>query len=227
MATHPYISGAGNITQMINQLKRSFPATVNSDTVKKLGLAPNNESYVINVLQFLKIIDAEGKSTERGEDVLTTHDPVEFQKAFAELVKDAYSDLFDIHKDDAWELPKAKLINYFRKADRTSEIIGGRQAGVFQALSELAGYQPPGAAAARPKASAGPKPSSSVRARPVKKSPPPEMAISEVPATKEVEAGTKSQDMALTVRIEINLPSGETRETYDAIFKSIKENLYP
>ena len=46
MTTHPYISGAGNITQMVVQLRKSFPATVSSDTVKKLGLAPNNESYV-------------------------------------------------------------------------------------------------------------------------------------------------------------------------------------
>jgi hypothetical protein len=47
MATHPYISGAGNVTQMVTQLRKSFPATISSETVKKLGLAPNNESYVI------------------------------------------------------------------------------------------------------------------------------------------------------------------------------------
>ena len=34
-------------------------------------------------------------------------------------------------------------------------------------------------------------------------------------------------EMALTVRIEINLPAEGTQETYDAIFKSIKANLYP
>ena len=34
-------------------------------------------------------------------------------------------------------------------------------------------------------------------------------------------------DMALTVRIEINLPAEGTQETYDAIFKSIKANLFP
>jgi hypothetical protein len=57
MASHPYISGAGNITQMIGFLRKNFPATVTSDTVKKLGLASKNESYVINVLQFLGLID--------------------------------------------------------------------------------------------------------------------------------------------------------------------------
>jgi hypothetical protein len=33
------------------------------------------------------------------------------------------------------------------------------------------------------------------------------------------------RDMALTVRIEINLPAGGSKETYDNIFKSIRANL--
>ena len=52
--SHPYISGAGNIAQMVTQLRNSFPAVVSSSTLKKLGLAPKNESYVINALQFVK-----------------------------------------------------------------------------------------------------------------------------------------------------------------------------
>ena len=34
-----------------------------------------------------------------------------------------------------------------------------------------------------------------------------------------------SAGMALTVRVEINLPAGGDQETYDRIFKSIRENL--
>jgi hypothetical protein len=71
MATHPYISGAGNITQMIGYLRKNFPVTVTADTVRKLGLASNNESYVINVLQFLGLIDEEGKRTDIGHEVMS------------------------------------------------------------------------------------------------------------------------------------------------------------
>ena len=71
--THPYISGAGNITQMINQLRKSFPTTVNSDTVKKLGLAPNNESYVISVLQYINLINEQGKKTSAASEVFSKH----------------------------------------------------------------------------------------------------------------------------------------------------------
>ena len=64
--SHPYISGAGNISQMVTHLRKAFPQTVSSETVKKLGLASNNESYVINALQFIGIIDSDGKNTRDG-----------------------------------------------------------------------------------------------------------------------------------------------------------------
>lgn len=50
MASHPYVSGAGNVTQMIGLLRKNFPAIVTSETVKRFGLASNNESYILNIL---------------------------------------------------------------------------------------------------------------------------------------------------------------------------------
>jgi Family of unknown function (DUF5343) len=101
MVSHPYISGAGNVTQMIGFLRKSFPATVNSETVRKLGVAPKNESYVINALQFIGVVDEEGKRTDRGREVLTTHDEEAFKKAFERLIRDSYKDLFDLRGDGA------------------------------------------------------------------------------------------------------------------------------
>lgn len=110
MASHPYISGAGNITQMIGFLRKNFPTPVTSDTVKKLGLASKNESYVINVLQFLGLIDEQGKRTTAGHEAMTKHDEREFHLAFEGIVKTAYSDLFDLRGDDAWTMNKDQLI---------------------------------------------------------------------------------------------------------------------
>ena len=224
MASHPYISGPGNITQMIGYLKKNFPATVTSDTVKKYQLASNNESYVINALQFIGLIDEEGKRQDKAHEVLTTHDDEEFKARFGELVKEAYSELFELHGEDAWTLPKSKLVGYFRQADKTSEVIGTRQAGVFMALRGIAGYEAPQEPKANGAAAAAKKPKSAKKAKPaeakaeeaVTQDPPPDAPL-------KVQKG----DMALTVRIEINLPAGGTQETYDAIFKSIKANLYP
>jgi len=118
MAPYPYISGAGNITQMIGFLKNKFPAKVTSDTVKKLQLAPKNESYVINALHFIGLIDEKGKRTDKGHSVLSIHDDAGFKTAFADLVRTAYKDLFDLRGDDAWTMLRDDLIGYFRTTDK-------------------------------------------------------------------------------------------------------------
>lgn len=226
MASHPYISGVGNVTQMIGYLRKNFPTTVTSDTVKKLGLASNNESYVINALQFLGLIDEEGKRTDIGHEVMTKHDEGEFRASFEGIVKKAYADLFELRGDDAWTMSKDHLIAYFRSADKTSDVIGGRQAGVFVALRELAGHiTEQGKIAPKTKAISATKPKNPAK----KVKPAEEKAAAQVleQPTPPLSPKLQKGDMALTVRIEINLPTEGTQETYDAIFKSIKANLYP
>lgn len=132
---------------MIGYLRKNFPATVTSDTVKKFSLAPNNESYVINALQFIGLIDQDGKRTDTGHNVFVLGDD-KFPAAFEALVRAAYKELFDLRGDDAWTMSKAELTAYFRTADKTSETIGGRQAGVFIVFRNLAGHEQPDHAAA-------------------------------------------------------------------------------
>src|SRR5688572_7534226 len=106
MATkHPYTSsGSGAIVQTINHLKKSFPATVTADTLKKLGIAPNNEAYIIGILRFIGVIDAEDKKTSKATSVFSKHNHEEFQKGLSDLVETAYKDLFSLHGKDAWNL---------------------------------------------------------------------------------------------------------------------------
>jgi hypothetical protein len=139
-------------------------------------------------------------------------------------VKSAYSDLFDLRSDGAWTMSKDQLIGYFRNVDKTSNIIAGRQVAVFMALRALAGHQPEGATVGKPRVTTPTKAKTShkkVKTVDQKKL---------YEAAQDVESSSSKQpkgDMALTVRIEINLPAEGTRETYDAIFKSIKANLFP
>lgn len=225
MSSHPYISGPGNVAQMIAYLRKNFPATVNADTVKKFSLASNNESYVINALQFVGVIDEAGKRTEEGHRIFVLADEP-FQEAFAGLVRAAYSDLFDMRGDDAWTLSRKDLTAYFRTTDKTSEVIGGRQAGLFQTLRSVAGYQ-------TTEEKAAPKPQAKVKAPKQQRSPKAKTVAEQTPApdvkspggTGKVEIASGKKDMALTVRVEVNLPANASQETYDAIFKSIRANL--
>ena len=54
-------------------------------------------------------------------------------------------------------MTKQQLTGYFRATDKTSEIIGSRQAAVFMMFRTLAGHEQPGEAAMAKPASAKPK----------------------------------------------------------------------
>lgn len=220
--SHPYISGSGNISLMVAQLRKSFPVKVNSDTVKKLGLAPNNESHLINALQFVGLLDSEGVKTSQASSVFSHHKDEEFSKAFSELIENAYSELFDLHGQSSWTLDNDELITFFRQNDQTGDAIGRRQASTFKVFAALSGHGEVPIKRNNKKAGSvieNVKPKAKVKSSP-KSSP-------IVGINKDAGSGRiyENRDIGLTVRVEINLPADGTKETYDAIFKSIKENL--
>jgi hypothetical protein len=217
---HPYAKVNGGLIQLLDQLRKSIPNAVDADLLKKLGIAPKNESFVINVVRFLGLIDDQGKGTDEARKTFTLHEDQAFQQAFSEVVKKAYGDLFDIHKNEAWTLAEGKLISYFRQADQSSEIVGGRQASTFKTLASYAGHISEGAPIAKPKGAA-PKTAKAKTKQGAVMNP---RSVPAVPATP-VQGRGGDQHFALTVRVEINLPAGGDRETYDRIFKSIRENL--
>lgn len=220
--SHPYISGPGNIAQMVAQLRNSFPAVVSSSTLKKLGLAPKNESYVINALQFVGVIDAEGKKTDAAAKVFSNHKDDDFFSSFEALIKKAYSGLFELHSDASWSLENDALITFFRQSDQTSAAIGKRQANTFKVFAALSGHgEVPVLRGSTSKSDSGkktsqkPKKKSKVSSKKQKTEQTPDVNINS--------AG--GANLGLTVRVEINLPSDGSKETYNNIFKSIKENL--
>jgi uncharacterized protein DUF5343 len=216
--SYPYISGAGNIVQAVTHFRKSFPATVTADTLKKLGIAPNGESYVINTLRFIGVLDSEGKKTSLATKAFSQHEDDKFSKEFGLLVQSAYKDLFQVHGEGAWTLDKDSLITFFRQSDDTSATIGGRQASVFLALAGLSGH---GDAPVPKKTTSKTSQKSAGASKRVAK------VKTEKPAAKPENDGSKkvTRDLGLTVRIEINLPADGAQETYDRIFKSLRENL--
>lgn len=213
---HPYMSGGGALVKAIQYLRKSLPATIDASVLKKLGLAPKNESYLINILQFIKVIKEDGTPTDEARSVFTQHDDAAFAKGFSAMVKKAYADLFSLHSDETWSLEQPTLVTYFRQSDRTSDVVGTRQATTFQTLAALSGRR-------EEPTPSGP---SSRKEKPVRQKTKTEKK--EVRADKTTRlnmGGPKSRDLGLTVRIEINLPASGDQETYDKIFKSIRENL--
>ncbi|MGF1640270.1 MAG: DUF5343 domain-containing protein [Rhodospirillales bacterium] len=217
---HPYVQGPGALGQVITQFRKSFPAKVDASTLKKLGIAPNNESYVLNVLRFLGLIDRDGKKTSDATQTFNLHDDYQFSKAFAELVSKAYSELFKLHGDGAWDLDNAALISFFRTHDETTAVVGKLQASTFKRLATHGGHGDILVAKAPSGTRKAKEQKKTVKSSPAPAPSPPAHDTS--PAAK---VATVPGNVGLTVRIEINLPADGDQETYDRIFKSIRENL--
>ncbi|MDP9902942.1 DUF5343 domain-containing protein [Variovorax ginsengisoli] len=229
---HPYMSGSGGVTQLVAQLRKAFPGTVTAETLKKLGIAPQNETYVLNIMKFIGVLDSENKKTAAAGPVFNKHDNAEFQQEFAKLVAGPYHELFDLHGEDAWTLPLDKLISFFRNHDGTSDVVGKRQASTFQSLARIGGKLSDDVAAAAKSAPTGAGAKIVRKLAPTKKAALPAQAQSPAHVPVLVQPPIQANAVAagaggvgLTVRIEINLPPGGDQATYDAIFKSIRENL--
>ncbi|MFA5903293.1 MAG: DUF5343 domain-containing protein [Desulfobacula sp.] len=206
---------------MVNHLRKSFPAAVNADTLKKLGFAKKNESYVINTLRFIGVIDQDENKTEKASKVFTQHDDKAFQESFSALVKTAYSELFALHKDAAWALDQDSLITFFRQTDQASALVGKKQANTYKALASLSGH----GEVPEPKA----KKTNETTKKALQKKEGSKISSGKQTVTEPVpnvrgETQNRNQ-FGLTVRIEINLPAEGDQETYNRIFKSIRENL--
>ncbi len=216
---HPYVTGVGNLIQALDQLRKTFPPVINAEWLKKLGIAPNNEGFIINVIRFLGLIDDQNARTEKAQKAFNLHDDEEFQKAFSEIVKSAYGELFSLYGDDAWALEQTKQITFFRQNDQSTQRVGTEQARTFRTLAGYAGH---GEITVQQR----PKRTAMRRLSPKAKIVRPIMQTNQ----SETERSNPDQrkligDFGLTVRIEINLPVANDQETYDRIFKSIRENL--
>lgn len=221
---HPYMGSKGPIIQLITHLRNSFPTTLDASTLKKLAIGPNNEGVLLNVLRFIGIIDENGKKTDAATKVFTLHDDSAFQKALSGLVKPGYSELFELHGENAWDLDTDSLITFFRQHDQTSAITGKRQAVTFEALSSLCGHgeMPEIRGSGKTKTKG-----------PITKKVAAKKASKKIKDTVDLGAsgegkgsdGVGINNVGLTVRIEVNLPSDGDQDTYDRIFRSIKENL--
>lgn len=227
--TYPYISGQGALVKTIEQFRKSFPSTVDAAYFKRMGIAPGNESYMINILRFLGLIDDTGAKVEEAADAFYGTDQ-HFKDGLTALVQKAYKPVFDELGADAWTESRDTLSHWFRMVDKTTDLIGGRQASTFLALAGASGNGAPVEARSSSKST----PKTPAKTQPKKSSAandaPPKDDIQRQPSGGlTVNGGGSSEGgpIGLSLRIEINVPVGATADEYDAMFASIRKHLYP
>jgi len=221
---YPYVSSAGPLVKAVSHLRKSFPKEVTAETLRKLGVAPKNESYVINVLRFLGVIDEEGRKVDAKAQVFVQHDESAFATEFGKLVEETYEELFQLHGAETWTLDRNSLTQFFRTTDHSSDVVGSRQAGTFAALAALSGHAEVPTSKAKANGAKQSAPSRKRSEKPMSAPPEVEVPTKNRGETRAEVTGSPNA-VGLTVRIEVNLPASGDQETYDRIFRSIRQNL--
>ncbi len=218
--SHPYVPSGGILQSAVSQFRQAFPSKIDSDTLKKLAIASGNENGVINVLKYVGAVDEENKRTQQGQDLFSLHDDDEFGNKLAEMVEAAYSDLFELRSEGVWNANQDDLISFFRRSDGSSAVVGKRQAITFQTLASLSGKRKEEILARGPRG-----PNKASKKSEVKEPGAKQKSQSPSKAAEKVLVQRGGSDVALTVRVEVNLPANASKDAYDHIFASIKKNL--
>lgn len=213
-ANYPYITAPSYLTQLISALRLSFPAQLTADTLRKMGIAPKNESSTISTLRYLGLLDAAGSRTRAAETLFSLANDAAFADALADLVRKAYRELFEIRGPGAWRLPAEDLGTYFSQTDGTSPKVARLQVKTFQILAQAAG-QLASAEGAAPRPATPP-----ARATRSDKGAALKLVNGESAPRRKASGG-----MNLTLHIELHLPDSADQQTYDRIFRAIREQL--
>jgi hypothetical protein len=227
--TYPYTSGQTALVQAFSQLRNGFPSKVDAGYLKRFNIAPSNESYIISILRFLGLLDDEGNRVEDKTGYFFGSDDA-FESGLEETIRGAYSQVFDEMGDRALESTKDTLVHWFRASDKTSNLVGQRQASTFQTLAALAGHgEVPSVRPSTTKktsvAAPKPTPKKATAKASTQEDATPKVPIEKLSGDDNGGGSKNAQDVGLTVRIEVNLPPGGDADTYDAIFASIKKHL--
>lgn len=220
MSTYPNANSISGLEQLLNHLRNSFPTVVDAGTLKKLNVAPNNESYVLNTIRFLGLIDGDSKRTQSGQSAFSKEGE-DFSNAFGQMVKNAYGPLFELHSDRTWNLTQDQLVSFFRGEDSSSRDVARRQANTFLKLSEFAGQRSQNGSSPAKKApkNGQPKPMRVAQKSGARQKEMPPIDV------RQTGGGGRTAEVSLGVRIEVILPQATDQAVYDAIFRSIRENL--
>lgn len=225
--TYPYISGPGALVKTIEQFRKSFPAAVDSAYFKRMQLAPGNESYLINILRFLGLIDESGAKIDDAANAFYGSEE-HFRSGFGDLVAKAYAPVFSELGDDAWTASRDSLSHWFRMVDKTTDLIGSRQASTFLTLAGLTGNGVPvdvkSSSKNATKSPGKPKAEKATASVDALKA---ETSANRIPSPAAGGHTPEGSPVGLSVRIEVNIPVGATPDEYDAMFASIRKHLYP
>lgn len=207
MAALPYVTAHGNISKAISGIKQAAtPPKISGDFVKNiLGITGGSGDQITSFLKKIGLADASGSPTEIYNRV---RNPATSGQAVAQCMRIAYKPLFDrneyvfsLSDDDL----KGLIVEETGNAHDSNPV--KMTVSSFKSLNELADFQ------------ASDLQDNEPRLTPAKAEDTQQNfnSFSEVP--------TQSPKLNIGYNIHLNLPATDNISVFNAIFKSLKENL--
>jgi hypothetical protein len=198
-----YINNTGSLASFLETIKTAgVPERVTFEFLKTLGFKSSNDRPIISIMKAIGFLDANGKPTEQYKRYRSYDGP----KVLAEAVRNAYADIFLAHTE-AQNLSLEKLKGIIASKTAKGEATVQRIAKTFQVLSKASDFSE---ALSEPDESPG------------------ESAFELQPSLQTL-TGTPPpvhlKTPSFHFNIEIHLPTTTDITVYNAIFKSLKENL--
>lgn len=203
-----YLTQVKNLPQILQAIRQAQPPErFTYKFLEGLDFKSTNDRPIIGVLKALGFIDESGVPKQPYFDYM---DDERHKSVLAEGIRRAYADLFKLNKDAnekdaAWVKNKLKILTQGTKSDT----VLAKMTPTFLALCKEANFISP--AAATPKDAKAESPS--------------EPQIPVIPTQEQPEGRGKQHRFGLAYTIHIELPAVRDQAIYDAIFKSLRENL--
>lgn len=175
------------------------PEKFTLEHLRAIGITSSNDRAIIPLLKDLGFLTPDGAPTQR---YMAYRDKSRSRKVLGEALHEAYSDVFHINEHPT-NADRAAVEGMFRSKLNSSERVAQVQAATFFALLALADLE----------------------ASPVEQEPE-LIAPEEVPPVLDLERQlTPTLSTELHYTIQVHLPATKDLEVYNAIFRSLRENL--
>jgi len=200
MDNYPYMVANNKISAMLENIRSAAkPTKFNKDLLVKMGYTSSNDLAIIPLLKRLNFLNEDNSPTSYYDEL---RDPTRYQFVLADRIKNLYTDLYQI-KTNIHSSNDAEVKGAFSRITGKDEATVTRFFNTFKALTSLANFN------------------ATTEQQPVK---PIQIVESELPPKTDAKAMPKGHPQ-FHYNIQVHLPATTDISVYNAIFKSLKENL--
>lgn len=202
-----YVSNISAIGSFLDSIRTAgVPERVTFEFLKTIGLTSSNDRNVIAVMKGLGFLDQNGVPTDRYK---TYRNKNEGGRVLARAMREAYSDIF-LANENAQDLTAEKIRNIVAAKSSKGDRVVLEIARTFKALAAKADFSKDPHASASDERAEAPRREAA---------PPPEASM---PPLHSTQGRSHPQ---FHYNIQIHLPTTTDVAVYNAIFRSLRENL--